>query len=904
MIDHARDAEAIFLAALEKEAPKERTAFVEKACAGQPDLRRRLRELLEAHEESRGPLDAPPAGLGPATDLLAVTERPGTQIGPYKLLEQIGEGGMGLVFMAEQTQPVRRKVALKVLKPGMDTRQVVARFEAERQALALMDHPNIAKILDAGSTEPIADLRFQNADCRLQNADLKSEITNLKSAISVGRPYFVMELVRGVPITEFCDQHGLTTRQRLELFASVCRAVQHAHQKGIIHRDLKPSNVLVTLHDTAAVPKIIDFGIAKATSEPLIERTLFTHFAQMVGTPLYMSPEQAEMNSLDVDTRSDVYSLGVLLYELLTGTTPFESETLKKVGLDEMRRMIREDEPPRPSHRVSTLAAEASTTVSARRGVDGRQLGQVLRGELDWIVMRALEKDRNRRYESASAFAADVQRYLNDEAVAACPPSAGYRLRKYVRRNRRALVMAGVLAAALVTATAVSAWQAARATDAQHQAEADRRQAETDRKQAESDRDRAQTAEGKAKANLDRAKEAEKRAADEAAIARAVNTFLQEDLLKQANSEGGPGSKGNLTVREALRRASDKVGERFRDQPLVEAAIRTAIGEACLSVQEHRLAVEHLERAVALRKAERGPHHQETLHSLHLLAVAYFWTGPGRWRDAVVIDESLLEEATARLGPDHPEVLGHMEKLANSYGRMGEWKKAMRLLEQGIEKDAARRGPIEAGASGTAVGLALVYLHAGLPAEAAARLDEVRECRKKIGRDSFDAFLEHCRSVAYQHAGKLDEADQMLRVLDTHYRKRADSGGLFGVARNLEFLSVNLLLQHRYSEAEQVARETIALYEKLPGDLVDFSLPYVKSVLGGALLGQKKYVEAEPLLLQGYEGLKRTGGGQAAGWQFRLPEAGERVVRFYEETNQPEKAREWRERLQKDQSKK
>jgi serine/threonine protein kinase len=426
-----------------------------------------VERLLQVQPKVEGFLERPFSGPGQVPPVDGPPpEGPGTLIGPYKLLEQIGEGGMGLVFMAEQTYPVRRKVALKVLKPGMDTRQIVTRFEAERQALALMDHPNIARIHDAGTTPS-------------------------------GRPYFVMELVRGVPITEFCDQRCLTTRQRLDLFVLVCQAVQHAHQKGIIHRDLKPSNVLVTLHDTVSVPKVIDFGIAKATTQPLTERTLFTHFAQMVGTPLYMSPEQAEMNGLDVDTRSDVYALGVPLYELLTGTTPFESETLKRVGLDEMRRIIREEESPTPSQRLNTLSAEACTTVSERRGVDGRRLGQALRGELDWVVMKALEKDRNRRYESASAFAAAVLRYLNDEAVAACPPSAVYRLRKYVRRQRRALLTAGVVALVLVAATAVSTWQAVVARDAQHQAEADR--------------DRAKTAESKANTNLQRAREAEQR---------------------------------------------------------------------------------------------------------------------------------------------------------------------------------------------------------------------------------------------------------------------------------------------------------------------------------------------------------------------------------------------------------
>jgi serine/threonine protein kinase len=438
--------ETIFHAALEIDAADQRSAYLDAACAGHEDVRQRVEALLRRHASAEGPLDRPAIRLATSAADTA-SEGPGTVIGPYKLLEQIGEGGMGLVFMADQMQPVRRRVALKVLKPGMDTRQVVARFEAERQALALMDHPNIARIHDGGTT-------------------------------ATGRPYFVMELVRGVPITEFCDQRRLTTRQRLELFVSVCQAVQHAHQKGIIHRDLKPSNVLVTLHDTVAVPKVIDFGIAKATTQPLTDQTLFTNFTQVIGTPLYMSPEQAEMNALDVDTRSDVYALGVLLYELLTGTTPFTNEVLRRAGLDEMRRMIREEEPPTPSQRLHTLDAQESTTVAARRGVDGRRLGQALRGELDWIVMKALEKDRNRRYESASAFAADVQRYLNDDAVSACPPSAGYRLRKFVRRYRRALVTMALVATALIGATVVSTWQAIKAHEAQRQAQEAQRQAQ------------------------------------------------------------------------------------------------------------------------------------------------------------------------------------------------------------------------------------------------------------------------------------------------------------------------------------------------------------------------------------------------------------------------------------------
>ena len=405
MPDRPSSEKSIFLEAVEKTSAAERARYLDQACADDRELRARVEALLEAHARPQRLLDAPAApapGLAGTIDQ-PMTERPGTMIGPYKLMEQIGEGGMGLVFVAEQQQPVRRRVALKVIKPGMDTREVIARFEAERQALALMDHPNIARVLDAGAT-------------------------------GSGRPYFVMELVKGVPITQYCDDNRLTPRQRLELFATVCQAVQHAHQKGIIHLDIKPSNVLVSSHDGTPVVKVIDFGVAKAVGQQLTERTIYTALAQMVGTPLYMSPEQAGMSSLDIDTRTDIYSLGVLLYELLTGTTPFDKARLKQAAFDEIRRIIREEEPQKPSTRISTT--DAAPSIAACRHTEPAKLVKLVRGELDWIVMKCLEKDRSRRYETASGLALDVQRYLHDEHVLACPPSAAYRLRKFARRNR------------------------------------------------------------------------------------------------------------------------------------------------------------------------------------------------------------------------------------------------------------------------------------------------------------------------------------------------------------------------------------------------------------------------------------------------------------------------------------
>jgi WD40 repeat protein/serine/threonine protein kinase len=438
------DYEAIFHAARDIPDPDRRRGYVREACGGDESRVAHVEALLAAADAPDSLLDRPAAGDPAATVGRPTTEGPGTVVGPYKLLQQIGEGGFGVVFMAEQTQPVRRKVALKVLKPGMDSRQVVARFEAERQALALMDHPHIAKVFDGGAT-------------------------------ASGRPYFVMELVKGVPITEFCDRNHLTPRQRLELFVSVCQAVQHAHQKGIIHRDLKPSNVLVTVHDTTPVVKVIDFGVAKALGQELTDKTLFTGFAQMVGTPLYMSPEQAGQSGLDIDTRSDIYSLGVLLYELLTGTTPFDKERFKRAAYDEIRRIIREEEPPRPSTRLSE-ATDSLPSISAQRQTEPAKLTKLVRGELDWIVMKALEKDRNRRYETASGLAADVQRYLADEPVLACPPTVGYQLRKFARRNKRALATAALLGVMLLVVAGVvvaGALWAAHEAGARAQVEAD-----------------------------------------------------------------------------------------------------------------------------------------------------------------------------------------------------------------------------------------------------------------------------------------------------------------------------------------------------------------------------------------------------------------------------------------------
>lgn len=433
---------SIFLEALDIESIDERTAFVEAACRGEIVLLESVTALLREHERDDNPVDIPIVAKG-ARDVSAKAETEsyvamsqpfsghplGTMIGPYKLMEQIGEGGFGLVYVADQQSPIRRRVALKIIKPGMESREVLTRFEAERQAIALMDHPNIARVYDAGVTDS-------------------------------AQPYFVMELVRGVPLNEYCDGHQLDVSERLQLFVDICNAVQHAHQKGIIHRDLKPSNILVTLQDGHPLVKVIDFGVAKAIGQSLTIKTLYTRFASMVGTPAYMSPEQAGMSTGDIDTRSDIYSLGVLLYELLTGTTPFTSDRLQNAGFDELRRIIREEEPHRPSTRLSTLNNQLATTVSSNRKLDLAKLASSMKRDLDWIVMKALDKDRNRRYPTAGSMAEDVSRYLMHQPVVACPPSAWYRFTKFARRNKVAITTVSSVTAALLLGTIVSVWQA------------------------------------------------------------------------------------------------------------------------------------------------------------------------------------------------------------------------------------------------------------------------------------------------------------------------------------------------------------------------------------------------------------------------------------------------------------
>jgi len=643
----------------------------------------------------------------------SIAEQPGATIGPYKLLEQIGAGGFGLVFSAEQQRPVRRKVALKVIKPGMDTREVVARFEAERQALALMDHPNIARVIDGGMT-------------------------------GSGRPYFVMELVRGVPITDYCDQNHFKLRERLELFVCVCQAVQHAHQKGIVHRDIKPSNVLVTQQDGRPVVKVIDFGVAKALYQPLTDKTIHTQFAQMLGTPLYMSPEQAEMGSLDIDTRSDIYSLGVLLYELLTGTTPFDRKRFLKAAYDELLRIIRDEEPPRPSTRLSSLGNTA-TTLAGNRGLDARRLSQVLAGDLDWVVMKALEKDRNRRYDTAGSFAEDIERYLHDEAILARPPSTAYRLKKFALRNMAAVLTVTAVVIALVTGTAVSTWQALRAM------------------RAERDAITAANVATRAEGEAQLAAAAEKRAKDDAlareAETKAVLEFVENRIFAAARPEREAEGLGRkVTLRKAIESALSYVDKSFPDQPLIEARLRRTLGTSFYLLGDWQTAAAQRGAARALYTQRLGPNDVATLAAVGDLANSY--NSLGRHVEALKLQEHVLAIRKAKLGPDHPDTLNSMYNVANSYDALGRHADALKLREETLTLRKAKLGLDDPQTLLSMVGLAVSYARLGRNADALKLREQTLALqRKKLGPDHPDTLASMNNLVgSYAAFGRYAEA--------------------------------------------------------------------------------------------------------------------------------------------------
>jgi serine/threonine protein kinase/tetratricopeptide (TPR) repeat protein len=733
MVHDAARVKSIFLAAVERYPADQWSAFLDGACGEDAKLRERVERLLGAHDGQKS-LHLPAPSQPGETVARPSVERPGEMVGPYKLMEQIGEGGMGVVYVAEQSAPVRRRVALKVIKPGMDSRQVVARFEAERQALALMDHPNIAKVHDGGTTPS-------------------------------GRPYFVMELVRGVPIIDYCDEQQLSIRERLELFVLVCRAVQHAHQKGVIHRDLKPSNILVTLHDGVPVPKVIDFGVAKATGQALTDKTVYTAFHQLVGTPLYMSPEQVELSGLDVDTRSDIYSLGVLLYELLTGTTPFDAETLRKAAFDEMRRIIREQEPQRPSTRLSSLGATL-TTVSARRKADPRRLGPSLRGELDWVVMKALEKDRRRRYDTANDFATDVMRYLTDRPVHAHPPSAWYRFGKFARRNRPGLTTAVLVAAALVAGTAISLWQASKA--------------------------RAAAAEARLRA-------------DES---QQVIDYLAKDVF--GGAAPGKGRGRSMTLGELQDQADATVAERFRGQPLVEASARMALAQSYGYVMEWERAVRHAARAAELRARHLGPEHPATLQALNeqawVLCRQSFSTLGNPENPAAEAGETIFHRVLAArrrvLGATHPDTLQTQAYLALTVGNLPGRQEEAEALAAQVEQSAARfLGPEHESTLLAREMLGIIAVNQGDTDRAQALLRKVLASRERTLGPLDDVTLRVLRSLAVsvRKGGRADEARQLyVETIDRNAR-------VFGLPHINVSPTLNELREMLLAEGDDVA---------------------------------------------------------------------------------------------------
>jgi serine/threonine protein kinase len=677
--DHHRE-ESLFAAALAK-APEERARFLDGACHGDRPLRARLEALLASHEALDQPL-APLSSLTKATVQSAPSypdeDATGQTIGRYKLLERLGEGGCGVVYVAEQTEPLRRRVALKVIKLGMDTKQVVARFEAERQALAMMDHPNIAKVLDAGT------IQMQSGEGRMQNSSADSALATRHSPLSPGRPYFVMELVRGIRITDYCDQAQLSTQDRLNLFIKVCQAIQHAHQKGVIHRDIKPSNILVTLHDGVPVPKVIDFGIAKATEGRLTDATVYTQLHQFIGTPAYMSPEQAEMSGLDIDTRSDIYSLGVLLYELLAGSTPFDAKQLVASGIDTMRKTIREKEPMKPSTRLATLQGEELTTTAKRRSVESTKLMNQLRGDLDWIVMKCLEKDRQRRYETANELANDLERHLSCEPIVARPPSVGYRFQKLVRRNKVGVAAVAMTTLALLTGLVLSLWQSAQKSKAYKQ---------------------AQTAESLANERL-----------EEAEI---VSKFLSELLSSPDPSRDGH----TVTVAELLRRAAEKLDNDLSAHPARRAKLQWTIALTYHSLGLQREGIPLMEKVLEYRQRTIGRDRSDTLFAMNLLAICYHHSN--RRPEALKLQEEVVSRCEQRKGLEDPLTLMFKGNLASFHVDAGRHEEAIRMYEALLPICRKLQGTNGAETIRMMHGLAISYKDVG-------RLDEAIQLQEEV----------------------------------------------------------------------------------------------------------------------------------------------------------------------------
>lgn len=930
--------ESIFSQAIGLTDPVRRGTYLDQACEGDAGLRNRVSALLAANQNATSFMSEP-AGILP-DDIeenleQPIGEQPGDHIGRYKLLQQIGEGGMGTVFMAEQQEPVRRKVALKVIKPGLDTKEVIARFESERQALALMNHPNIAGVLDAGATQQ-------------------------------GRPYFVMELVKGIAINEYCNEAKLTARERLNLFVDVCHAIQHAHQKGIIHRDIKPRNVMITLDGDKAVPKVIDFGIAKAIDQNLTSNTLFTRYGEFIGTPAYMSPEQAALSVIDVDTRSDVYSLGALLYELLADVPPFDSEQLKPLGHDEMRRFICEITPVQPSDVIDTVGGARATTIAQARGTTPRELKSLLNGELDWIVMRALEKERSRRYDTPIALADDVERYLRNDAVVARPTSTAYRARKFVAKNRTSVTAACAIAVTLLVATCVSGWLAFNAI------------------------------------------RSEARANDETKSLREVVGFINGGLFSNADPLQEPNR--NIKLRTVLDRAAQQLDAKSIERPSVEAAIRTTIGETYRGLGEYELALLHLKRAHQLCVDEFSDHHPKTIEATNRFAAALL--ASAKYNDAkALIDQNILvaqRELTdndpllleamklsavrfeaageltqaenlfrdllgrreSTLGVDHPKTCRAMANLASVYQSQGRFNDALQLLQASHagmmqtdsdwptrlniaaslaalhsarkEKDIAAKiyeetiphaervlGSDHVQTLTAKHGLAVVRFSQHRLAEAELLLEEVFEGqRRQLGEEHPGTLTTmHNLAMLRQSQGRFSEAEVLLKTElqnrrltlgDDHASIRnALSGLAFFYLNQAEFAKAIPYYEQATAALRQVSNDEpnvvasltmLALCRNKTGagelakadlqvarQICESTLPdqwlqfVVESLLGEVHLGLGNRNDAEAALLLGYDGLKIHEQDVPAHWKpLGLRAATRRLAEFYESSDDSE----------------
>lgn len=718
-------AKELFIEAL-KLPLEQREAHIESQCAQDTELRDKVIELLRAHREIGSFLEKPAAGQ--TADYVSAP-KPMSLAGmilaeKYKLLQEIGEGGMGTVYMAEQIQPIRRKVAVKWIRPGMDSQRVLARFEAERQALALMDHPHIAKILDAGATDN-------------------------------GAPFFVMELVKGIPLTEYCDRNHLPIAERLSLFQKICAAVQHAHQKGIIHRDLKPTNILVESHDGKPVPKIIDFGLAKAMSGmSLTDRSLFTAFGTVSGTPLYMAPEQANFNAIDVDTRADIYALGVLLYELLTGSTPIVRETLKKAAFDEVMRVIREQDPPTPSIRIST--SETLPSIAAQRLSPPARLGRIVRGDLDWIVMKALAKERERRYESANSFAEDIQRFLDEEPVKAGPPTVRYRMSKFLRRNRglvggAALVVLAVSVGLLTTTMAMI-------------------RAEQEARQARMQQERAMENEMKAREATKKEAVERKKADKAAAEANGLTEFLLETVIGSRIQElVFQGKVRDLPLSEALKLAEKKLSVSFKDQPLVEAKIRHYLGNGFITLGKAQESLAQLEKSLAIYRREQGANGPDAMELMITLARAYSSLGQTA-KSVEILKEFLALKPPSNGIHARTDVLGDLADALEESGRFGESLEYRREIVA-LEGKASQQESNLPNALFN-LGSCLMRLHKPIEAETVLRESMVQYEKKGAPLDWFRFVVMGELGACLKDQKRYQEALPLLELAYAELKKR------------------------------------------------------------------------------------------------------------------------------------